>query len=134
MNPFKIALSGAALVASAIFAGCTKEDNTVFNAQFYSTHASDGALTLYINDAYRGDLTYRDAPPTCGGGATDGGTTLALQLPAGEYRVAAKNASGQTISSALMKIGKCKNGARGNGPGGMSMSNDGSCVIVGLWQ
>lgn len=123
----------ASLLAALLFTQCKKDDpNAIFNASFYTTKAT-GSLSLYIDDIYRGELPYFSKEPTCGAQNGDGQSPLTMQLKSGEYRIVGKNSQDRVTSSGTIAISVSTTSASG-GIGGQSISNNGGCVVIGLFE
>ena len=121
------------LLAAILFTRCKKDDpNAIFNASFYTTKAT-GKLFLYIDDTYKGELPYFSKEPSCGSQNGDGQKPLAIQLKSGEYRIVGKDSSGGAMSSGTVYISTSTTSASG-GIGGQSVSSNGDCVVIGLFE
>ncbi len=123
----------ASLLSALLFMQCKKDDpNAIFNASFYTPDAT-GKLSLYIDGAYKGVLPYFAKEPTCGAQNGDGQLPLTMQLKSGEYGIVGKDSLNRIVSSGTIRISTSTNGASG-GIGGQSLSNNGDCVVVGLFE
>ena len=123
----------AALFTVCLFARCKKEDcNTVFNVMFY-TSTSNGPRVLSIDGSERGQLPFLSKAPVCGQQATDGVNPVMMQLRAGEYSITAKDAAGNARPYGVIKLGKSTMGVHGS-MGGLSLSSNGDCVIVDVFE
>ena len=129
----KITLAVLSLMMATLFLQCKKEDcNAVFNAQFY-TSIPTGEHTLYIDDQNRGILPYFASAPQCGQSYGDGQRPLTVSLPAGEYRIAGKDAHGRSTTYGFITVGRHKMGSSG-GTGGLSMSQTEDCFVIGVFE
>ena len=109
-----------------------KKDNPTYNSYFYTTvNDQDAQLSLYIDNDYKGDLPYLANKPTCENDSLKS-KSLFLTLPAGKYKVAAKDKQGNIKSSSTLKI---KSGLleSKSGTGGTEVRSSNGCLIVGLF-
>lgn len=119
------------VLASVMFMQCSKDDsNAVFNTRFY-TDKPNAKLSLYIDDVYQGKLPYFSTKPECGQEYGDGLKPLLATLPSGEYRITGKNEHDSVVSFGVMRLSRNKMSVSGN-RGGLSVQNNGDCVIVGV--
>ena len=120
----------ASLLTLLLFAQCKKDDpNAIFNASFYA--AKDGMHTLYIDDTFRGELPYFSKEPSCGSQNGDAQLPLTIQLKSGVYRITGKDSLNRVGSSGTITVSTSTMSASGS-IGGLSISNNGDCVIIGL--
>ena len=129
-----LSLSAATVL---LFTQCSKENcDKNFNANFYTTNTT-GKLSLYIDDAYKGELPVMQAVPQCGANYGDGTKPLSFNLKSGKYKVTGKNAQGQVVSQSTMTINGTKIGTSvtsGSGAvGGISIHNTEDCLAVGIF-
>lgn len=127
-----IALLAVIAIATLSFFSC-KKDRTLFNAHFYvSDTLQTEKLSLYINGELQGDLPSMVRPNqqglhNCNNLSLD--SVLNFKLPAGKYRIQARNEAGETVISGTMKFAKNGGSSSGNkGMLGMSISDD--CLEV----
>ncbi len=129
----RITLGVLSLLMATLFLQCKKEDgNAVFDAQFYTSNAT-GELSLYIDDRYQGILPYFATAPQCGQSYGDGQRPLNVSLQAGEYRIVGKDARSREQVYGFITVGRNKMGTSG-GTGGLSMSQTGDCLAIGLFD
>lgn len=118
------------LLTTFLFTQCSKDSDKVFNANFY-TAKTNGKHFLYIDDAYVGVLPYFSVKPDCNTGYSDGPKPLVFQLASGGYRIVGKDEQGRITSESIMYISGRKMSVSGSN-GGLNLSNNGSCLAVGL--
>ena len=130
----------AAVTMALLLSQCKKDDatNSDFNAHFWTSveNNDSSALSLYINNVYKGELPYLASNPACGNADS---ITLSLTLPSGTYQLAAKDKQGITRTSSSFKIWK-NNEETGMEVssipgyyGGCAVISEGNCVIVNLF-
>lgn len=129
-----VAVFAVALVSLFVFAQCKKElnDNEVYNAGFYSSR-QNGKLFLYIDGAYKGELPYFAAPPTCEQNFSETQSPFYYTLKSGEYKIEGKDERGNLISSGTLRMNKSEFGGTGY-IGGQDARRNGDCVMVGLYE
>jgi hypothetical protein len=122
------------LLVPILFSQCSKEDddNALFDTRFYTSSPS-GAMSLYIDDVYKGELRYFGSAPACGSTTADAMKPLSMKLRSGEYRVTGKNAQGKIVSRSVVRLSTSTKGTSGN-LGGIQLQDNGECVTIGLFE
>ncbi len=117
------------------FTQCRKDDRPdggLYNTNFYSASKGDaGTLYLFIDNQPKGELPYFSEQPACNDSTGDKTKPIYLQLKSGDYKIEAKDASGNIKSSGEIFISKNKMSSSG-GVGGQLMSMKDDCLVIGL--
>lgn len=118
------------VIAVLLLLYCRKDDK-IYNTYVYTANTIDqGRLSLYIDDAYRGEIPYLGSKLTC-----DNDTlkqkALFLTLKSGKYKIVAKDQQGSEKSSATLKISERRLSSKSR-MGSQEMSSQGDCLIIRL--
>lgn len=122
----------AFLLPLLLLTQCHKQDDSVFQVRFYTTHAQD-PRTLYIDNADKGTLPYFAQAPQCGQAYSDGLQPLVVTLRSGHYTIVGKDAQGHTTTYGTMGISGKRMSVSG-GTGGLHLESSGDCVSLGLLE